>query len=331
MGGHGTQKADQEGGVPPMRKTHSFVVLMLGLVLALTACGGDDDSSSQASSPTASAKGELTVGGANFTEMLIMQQMYKLLLEKAGFTVKVQSVDNRELYAPALRSGDIDVVPEYLATMTEYLNHAKNGPDAPTIATSDAAETVNLAKPLAQDYGLVVLNPAQAIDANAFAVTKKFADDNSLKTLSDLAALHKPIVLAATEECPERPFCQPGLEKTYGLNITKVDPLGFGSTQTKQAVKEGTAQLGLVGTTDGTLDQFGLVVLEDDKHLQLADNLVPFVNAKSAEDPAIATALNQLSNVLTTDDLAQLNLQVDGERMEPADVAQAYLKGKGLI
>ena len=147
LGGHGTQKADQEGGVPPMRKTHSFVVLMVGLVLALTACGGDDDSSSQASSPTASAKGELTVGGANFTEMLIMQQMYKLLLEKAGFTVKVQSVDNRELYAPALRSGDIDVVPEYLATMTEYLNHAKNGPDAPTIATSDAAETVNLAKP----------------------------------------------------------------------------------------------------------------------------------------------------------------------------------------
>jgi osmoprotectant transport system substrate-binding protein len=215
--------------------------------------------------------------------------------------------------------------------MTEYLNHAKNGPDAPTIATSDAAETVNLAKPLAQDYGLVVLNPAQAIDANAFAVTKKFADENSLKTLSDLAALHKPIVLAATEECPKRPFCQPGLEQTYGLNITKVEPLGFGSTQTKQAVKEGTAQLGLVGTTDGTLDQFGLVVLEDDKHLQLADNLVPFVNAKSAEDPAIANALNQLSTVLTTDDLAQLNLQVDGERMEPADVAQAYLKGKGLI
>ena len=108
-----------------MRKTQSFVVLMVGLVLALTACGGDDDSSSQASSPTASAKGELTVGGANFTEMLIMQQMYKQLLEKAGFTVKVQSVDNRELYAPALRSGEIDVVPEYLATMTEYLNHAK--------------------------------------------------------------------------------------------------------------------------------------------------------------------------------------------------------------
>lgn len=314
-----------------MRKTHSLFVLILGLALALTSCGGDDDSSGQTSSPTASPKGELTVGGANFTEMLIMQQIYKLLLEKAGFTVKVQSVDNRELYAPALKSGEIDVVPEYLATMTEYLNHAKNGPDAPTVATSDAAQTLQVVKPLAQENGLVVLNPAQAVDSNAYAVTKEFADQNSLKTLSDLAALNKPIVLAATEECPQRPFCQPGLEKTYGLNITKVEPLGFGSTQTKQAVKEGTAQLGLVGTTDGTLDQFGLVILEDDKHLQLADNLVPFVNAQSASDPAIANALNQLATVLTTEDLAQLNLQVDGERMEPADVAQAYLKNKGLI
>jgi osmoprotectant transport system substrate-binding protein len=315
-----------------MRKTkiHSLVALALGLVLALSACGGDDDSGGT-SGATPSPKGELTVGGANFTEMLVMQQMYKLLLEKAGFTVKVQSVDNRELYAPALKSGEIDVVPEYLATMTEYLNHNKNGPDAPTVATSDAAQTVQVVTPLAQENGLTVLEPAKAVDSNAFAVTQKYADDNSLKTLSDLAAVGKPIVLAATEECPERPFCQVGLEKTYGLNISKVEPLGFGSTQTKQAVKDGTAQLGLVGTTDGTLKQFGLVILEDDKHLQLADNLVPFVNAKSAADPAIAEALNKLASVLTTDDLAQLNLQVDGERMEPADVAQAYLRDKGLI
>lgn len=315
-----------------MRKTkiHSLVALGLGLVLALSACGGDDDSGGT-SGATPSPKGELTVGGANFTEMLVMQQMYKLLLEKAGFTVKVQSVDNRELYAPALKSGEIDVVPEYLATMTEYLNHSKNGPDAPTVATSDPAQTVQAVTPLAQENGLTVLEPAKAVDSNAFAVTQKYADDNSLKTLSDLAALGKPIVLAATEECPKRPFCQVGLEKTYGLNISKVEPLGFGSTQTKQAVKDGTAQLGLVGTTDGTLKQFGLVILEDDKHLQLADNLVPFVNAKSATDPAIAEALNKLASVLTTDDLAQLNLQVDGERMEPADVAQAYLKDKGLI
>ncbi len=316
-----------------MRKTkiHSLVALIAGLVLALSACGGDDDEGGAATGQTPSPKGELTVGGANFTEMLVMQQMYKLLLEKAGFTVKVQSVDNRELYAPALRSGEIDVVPEYLATMTEYLNHAKDGPDAPTVATSDAAQTVQVVTPLAKDYGLTVLEPAKAVDSNAFAVTQKFAEDNNLRTLSDLGALGRPIVLAATEECPERPFCQPGLEKTYGLKISKVEPLGFGSTQTKQAVEDGTAQLGLVGTTDGTLDQFDLVILEDDKHLQLADNLVPFVNAKSAGDPAIAEALNKLANVLTTEDLSQLNLKVDGERMEPAGVAQAYLKEKGLI
>ncbi len=314
-----------------LRKTP--IALTVGLVLTLAACGGndDDDDTTTGGETTGSASGDLTVGGANFTEMLVMQEMYKLLLEDAGYTVTVQSVDNRELYEPALESGDIDVVPEYLATMTEFLNHADNGPDAPTIATSDAAATVAVVTPIAEAHGLTVLDPAEAIDANGFAVTQEFAQQNNLTTLSDLAALGQPLVLAATEECPDRPFCEIGLEQTYGLNITQVEPLGFGTTQTKQAVQDGTVQLGLVGTTDGTLDQFGLVLLEDDKGLQLADNLVPFVNTESAGAPEVADALNQLADVLTTEDLAMLNLQVDAERMQPADVAQAYLEDKGLL
>ncbi len=312
-----------------LRKTHSLIALALGLVLMLAACGGDDDDGETTGGGTAS--GELTVGGANFTEMLVMQEVYKLLLEDAGYTVTVQSVDNRELYLPALESGDIDVVPEYAATLVNFLNIDENGPDAPIIATSDVTETIEAGRPLAEARGLTILEPAEAIDANGFAVTQEFAEQNNLSTLSDLAALGQPIVLAATEECPERPFCQLGLEQTYGLNITQVEPLGFSSPQTKQAVQDGTAQLGLVGTTDGTLDQFGLVLLEDDMSLQLADNLVPFVNTESAGAPEIADALNQLADVLTTEDLAELNRQVDEDRMQPADVAQAYLEDKGLI
>ena len=75
----------------------------------------------------------------------------------------------------------------------------------------------------------------------------------------------------------------------------------------------------------------GLVLLEDDKALQLADNLVPIVNAESAGDDAIAEALNALADVLTTDDLATLNAQVDAERQQAADVALAYLEEQGLI
>jgi osmoprotectant transport system substrate-binding protein len=303
----------------------------LGLVLALSACGGDDAFSGATTSPSAAAKGELVVGGAGFTEMQVMQQIYAHLLEKAGYTVKLQTVDNREVYAPALEKGEIDVVPEYAATMAEFLNRDKNGPNAKPIATNDATATVEAMRPLADAKGLTVLDASQALDANGYAVTQQFSDSQGVTTLSQLGAKGKPIVLAATEECPDRPFCQPGLEKTYGLKISEVKPLGFGSPQTKQAVKTGDADLGLVGTTDGTLASFGLVLLEDDKKLQLADNLVPVVNTKEAGGEEVATVLNSLADVLTTEDLTALNAKVDQERQKAEDVAKTYLEDKGLL
>lgn len=311
---------------------------------ALAACSGSSnafsgDAPSSAASPAASGTASgtggdekaLTVGGANFTEMLVMEQLYGQLLAKAGYTVDYKTADNREIYAQSLASGEIDVVPEYAATMAEYLNRQANGPDARTIATSDPAATVEAMAPLAAEQGLTVLTPSQAADQNGFAVTKEFADSNDVTTLSDLAALGEPVRLAAVVECKDRPFCQPGLEKTYGLDVSEVLPLGFGSPQAKQAVLTGKADLVLVGTTDGTLDAQGLVLLEDDKDLQLADNLVPVVNTASAGGGNVAAVLDPLSAALTTQDLARMNAQVDGQRAKPADVAAAYLEDKGLL
>jgi osmoprotectant transport system substrate-binding protein len=321
-----------------MRLRRSLIGAALGLSLVLTACGGDDDAFEGGAEETAGGNGNgngeggsLVVGGANFTEMLIMQEIYKALLEDAGFTIEVRSVDAREIYAPALADGQIDVVPEYAATMAEYLNREANGPDAEPVASSDIDETMDALRPLAEEAGLVALEPAQAVDQNAFAVTQEFAEANSLASLSDLGALGQPVVLAATEECPDRPFCQPGLEETYGIQVAGLEPLGFGTLQVKQAVADGDADLGLVASTDGTLEQFGLVLLEDDQGLQNADNLVPVVNAETAEDQAVVDALNSLADVLTTEDLATLNAQVDEERQQPADVASAYLVDQGLI
>jgi osmoprotectant transport system substrate-binding protein len=316
-----------------MRRLPLAALLAAG-ALALTACGGGDtftEGSDGATSAGGSGGGDtVVVGGANFTEMLIMQAMYVQLLQDAGLTTETVTADNREVYFPELASGDIDVVPEYAATLAEFLNRGAKGEGADPIATNDAAATVEAMRPLAEAEGVQVLDPAQAADQNGFAVSKEFASSNSLATLSDLGALGKPVVLAATEECPERPFCQPGLEQTYGVQVSQVLPTGFGSPQTKEAVQSGEAQLGLVATTDATLDQFDLVLLDDDKSLQLADNLVPAVNAESATD-GLVTALNSLADVLTTEDLTELNRQVDAERQEAGDVARAYLEEKGLV
>lgn len=313
-------------------RTLTMLSLLTGGVLALSACAGDE--ALEGGGETGGSRGgdgeTVVVGGANFTEMQIMQAMYVALLEDAGFTTETISADNRELYFPELSSGAIDVVPEYAATLAEFLNVGANGADAEPIATNDADETVEAMRPLAEEQDVVILEPAEAADQNGFAVTEQFAQENDLTTLSDLGELGQPIVLAATEECPERPFCAQGLTETYGIEFSEILPTGFGSPQTKAAVVDGDAQLGLVATTDGRLAEDGLVLLEDDKNLQLADNLVPAVNAEAASDELVE-ALNQLADTLTTEDLVELNRQVDAERQQAADVARAWLEEKGLI
>ncbi|NEA59254.1 ABC transporter substrate-binding protein [Streptomyces sp. SID13666] len=304
------------------------------LLTGVTGCGGDslEKSGSDAASPSSGEKkGALVIGSAGFTESTVLAELYAQVLKNAGYPTSVQTLKNRELYEPALEKGQIDIVPEYAATLAEYFNTKANGPKAAPVASADVVTTVKALTTFAEPKGLKVLDAGPAIDQNAFAVNKDFAAEHKLKTLSDLGAAKVPVKLVAGDECPDRPFCSPGLKSKYGINITGIDPKGVGTVQSKQAVKDGTDQLVLTTTTDATLDQFNLVLLEDDKKLQNADNLLPVVNARDAGSADIATVLGKLTKALTTADLTDLNQKVDAERQKPADVAAAYLKSKGLV
>ncbi|MET7765093.1 ABC transporter substrate-binding protein [Streptomyces sp. NPDC005393] len=302
------------------------------LAIGLTACGGDSlEKSGGGDSSGKPGNGSLVIGSASFAESKILAELYAGLLKDAGYSTSIKTVDTRELYEPALEKGQMDVVPEYAATLAEFLNQKKNGPNASPVASSDVDDTVKALKKLAEPRGLKVLDPGKAVDQNAFAVSRKFAGKHDLTTLSDLGKSQQKVTLAAGDECPKRPFCRPGLEKRYGIDVAGIDPLDIGSVQAKQAVKDGKDQMVLTTTTDATLDQFGLVLLADDKNLQNADNVLPVVNAKSAGSQKIADTLNKLNAVLTTADLTKLNKKVDAERLKPADVAADYLKDKGLV
>jgi osmoprotectant transport system substrate-binding protein len=309
---------------------------VVGLVAVLAACGG---SSSGGSSPTggtsstpSTASGNLTVGAAGFTESNVLAQMYADLLQKAGFTVNVKTVASSEIFQSSLEKGAIAVVPEYAATYADSLQTLVTGTQAPTAASPDLQTTMTNLKKYGDKRGLTALDPAQAVDQNAFAVTKDFASKNNLTTLSDLGKAGLSIKLAAPAECSTRPFCKPGLETTYGIKISSILPLAFDSLPLKQAIKSGKVDMGEVSTTDATLDQLGLVLLTDDKHLQNADNLVPIVNSKLLQQhPEIATAINPLAQVLTTADLGALDNQIDGQRQTVQDVAKNYLTSKGLL
>ncbi|MFI0981037.1 ABC transporter substrate-binding protein [Streptomyces sp. NPDC021093] len=304
----------------------------VALLLAVTAC---------TTGPSLEDRGEITadpgdskvlhIGSAGFTESDLLAQMYALLLEHAGYSTTVLSVTNRELYEPALESGQIDVVPEYAATFADWLNAKVHGADAAPVGSPDLDATMKALRKLAVPRGLTVLDAGRAVDQNAFAVTAAYAKKHRLRTLSDLGRSGLPVRLAAGDECVQRPYCAPGLKKTYGINITGVDPKGVGTTPAKQAVQTGQDQMVLTTTTDATLDAFGLVLLDDDKHLQNADYIVPVVNRAQAGSARVTEALGRLNTVLTTQDLADLNRQVDSWRRLPQDVARAYLESERLI
>ncbi|MFE1881035.1 ABC transporter substrate-binding protein [Streptomyces diastatochromogenes] len=301
-------------------------------LLALTACS---------TGPSLENRGEvtaspgdshhLTIGSAGFTESDLLAQLYAQLLNQAGYKTSLLTVANRELYEPALESGQIDVVPEYAATLADWLNAKTHGADATPVGSPDLDTTMKALRELAAPRGLTVLPPGRAVDQNAFAVTAAYARQYHLKTLSDLGASKLKVRLAAGDECVQRPYCEPGLKKVYGIDITGIDPKGVGTTQAKRAVQDGRDQMVLTTTTDATLDQFGLVLLADDKHLQNADYVVPVVNRSRAGSARVAKALGRLNDVLTTADLADMNRQVDSWRRLPADVARTYLKDKGLL
>ncbi|MFJ7052354.1 ABC transporter substrate-binding protein [Streptomyces albidoflavus] len=311
-------------------RARALLAALLLTILAACAGGPSLEDQGEVTAPPGDSS-RLTVGSAGFTESDLLAQMYALLLRRAGYETELITVANRELYEPALESGRVDVVPEYAATFADWLNAKENGPDAEPVGSPDLATTMKALRRLAAPRGLTVLDPGKAVDQNAFAVTREFAVEHSLRTLSDLGASGLPVRLAAGDECVSRPYCRPGLEKTYGIDVTAVDPKGVGTTQAKRAVQSGQDQMVLTTTTDATLDAFGLVLLEDDKKLQNADAVVPVVNRARAGSERVARALDALAPVLTTADLAGLNRQVDSWRRLPEDVARAYLEEKGLL
>ncbi|MGW0119119.1 ABC transporter substrate-binding protein [Streptomyces sp. NPDC003327] len=328
------------GSVNRISRGAGVVLSAAALAVSLTACGGDSLEGSKGAGEGAGSggggggKGTLVVGAAAFTESKVLAELYAQVLKDAGYAVSITTVKNRELYEPSLEKGEIDVVPEYAATVAEFLNAKVNGPKAPEekpVASGDAAATVEALRKLAEPRGLKVLDAGEAVDQNAFAVSREFAEKNKLTTLSDLGRSKLKVKIAAGDECAVRPFCAPGLKKTYGIDVAGIDPKGVGTPQAKQAVKDGVDQLVLTTTTDATIESFGLVFLADDKKLQNADNVLPVVNAKDAGAPEIAAALNKITKVLSTADLAELNRKVDAERAKPQDVAKAYLTEKGLL
>jgi osmoprotectant transport system substrate-binding protein len=264
----------------------------------------------------------------DFPESETLAELYGLALTQHGFPVEqVVQLGAREVVAPALEQGKVDMVPEYLGSALNFLN------DRERVATADPGLTHARLEQVFAPRGVSVLAYAPAQDRNGFAVTGDLARARGLEKLSDLAPMASQMVIGGPPECPQRPLCLKGLQDVYNLHFARFEAMPSRDV-TAAALETGEIDVGMIDTTHPSLLRPGvdLVQLADDRRLQPADNVVPVLRREilDAYGPPLVRLLNMVSAQLTTAELTKLNLQV-AEGQPAADAAAAWLRAHTII
>jgi osmoprotectant transport system substrate-binding protein len=289
-----------------------LLAILTALVVVASACGS--------SATPGTSKGTITVAGFKFSEGSVLAEVYGQALAHDGYTVNYKlNLGSREVVAPAIKTGQVDLYIGYAATDLEFYNSGAGEASGDPVATTAKLNTH------LQPLGLEALTPSAAVDQNAFAVTQATATKYNLTKISDLAPVASQLVLGAGPECKTRPFCLPGLQTTYGLHFKDFKTLDTDGPLTRAALKSGAIQVGLVFSSDSDLTSLGLVVLQDDKHLENADNVVPIIR-QAVDTDAVKTILNAISAKLTTADLLSMNAQAELQHMDADVVAKTWLQ-----
>jgi len=304
-------------------------LLVVALAIGLAACGSSKKSSSTASTPggqPGKGKPAIKLGDKNFTEQYILDQLYAQALKAKGFTVSLHdNIGSSEITDKALKSGQIDMYPDYTGTIVAELAH-----NPPANRPKSADEAYTKAKAYEEKNGSTLLDKTPFVDADANAVLTSFAQKNGLKTTSDLKKL-KSFSFGAPPENKTRFEGVVGMQQVYGLNNLKFVPLAIGLQY--QAVDSGKVDVGVVFTTDGQLlGTKKYTILTDDKAIYGFQNVAPVVKKSvlSKEGPAFAQTLDAVSAKLTTPAIQRMNQAVSVNKQKPADVAKAFLKANGL-
>jgi osmoprotectant transport system substrate-binding protein len=306
-----------------MRRTLALV-LVAALCVGAAACTRSSEDGGTGSGDRGS-DGVIVVGVSGaFTENQLVAEMYAQVLHHAGYDVERQlNLRSRESSQSALESGEIDVKPEYLSSLLLFV-------DPGATPSSDPGETADELRRVLSPKGLAVLTPAPAEDTNEFVANPRTAERYGLTTMSSLARVADQLTLGAPPECPQRPLCLPGLHDRYGILFRDFVPLDVGGPETVEALKTDRVQVGLLFSTDPTIEANGFVRLEDDKHLQNAENITPVIRV-DALDGRVRAMLNDVSARLTSPIVTRLVGKVVLDGQDVPAVAERFLQAQGLV
>ena len=300
------------------------LALGASLLVLLSACGTGGGSSSP--------KPTIKIGSVGFDEARVMAEIYAQVLEENGYTVDRAGIGlgTRDVLLPALESGQIDLQPEYIGSglASGYGGTSTNDPDTNRTELQKILDT--------KGGGITVLDYTPAVDTNALVVRKETADEHSLATWGDLAAVADQLKWGLATDCPTNPLCAGALKDAYGIDIEGLDVtlLDACSTPMAEALKSGTIDVAELCSTGPEIIVNGWVRLEDDQGTQPADNIAPLVRndfLAKTDKAAFSKILNDVSAKIDTPTLAQLYYDVAIDHKDIKDVAAAWLKAQGFV
>jgi glycine betaine/choline ABC-type transport system substrate-binding protein len=310
------------------------LVAALVLAFAFAACGSDDDDSGDDGGGTAIEENPdnngvaLTIGSKNFTEQIVLGEIYAQGLEAAGYDVSTDLNLGDEFVAlKALENGEISGYPEYTSTaLTSFFKYA------PEDVPSDAQAAFEESQSDFEGKGLVSYPPTPFSSANAVGLLTSTADELGVSSISDLEGKSQDLDLYGSPECRQRIDCLVGLEENYGLEFNSFTPVDIGLRYEVLDNKE--ADLSILFTTDAQLfvsDDY--TILEDDQGVLPAGNVI-FVASQEAADeagPDFGETIEKVQSDLSLEVMQELNARVDVDKEKPADVAADYLQEFGYV
>ena len=296
------------------------VVGVAALVFVLRPEGGPGRSTV---SPPAVPPPAVTVGSANFAESALLGEVYAQALEAKGYRVTRRlSLGDRETYYGQVKSGQVDVIPEYTGALAAALDPSSSA------ATAKEVDAV-LARTLPPQ--LEMLRSAPAEDKDTVTVTRKTADRYGLRTIADLEPVAGDIVMGGSPEFQTRHQGLVGLRGTYGINFRSYQPFTTDDRVTVvQQLMDDRIQAANLFATEPAIAENGLVVLADPEHLFSAQNVTPLIY-RSALSASGRAALDAVSARLTTDALMRMNVRALVEKVAPRTVAGDWLRQTGLV
>ncbi|MDR9424359.1 MAG: glycine betaine ABC transporter substrate-binding protein [Marinobacter sp.] len=270
---------------------------------------------------------EIVVGGKNFTEQQILASMTTQYLEGLGYDVEKKAGMGSAVLRQAQENGQIDLYWEY--TGTSLINYNDVTEELST------EETYQRVKTLDEEKGLIWLKPSMANNTYALAMRADDAEQRGISTISELAEAvnnGKDLTFASNAEFYAREDGLRPLQQAYDFRFARRNIKRMDSGLVYNALRDGQVEVGLVFATDGRIQAFDFVVLEDDLQYFPAYALTPVVREQTLEqNPELAGQLNQLSGLLDDETMASLNARVDVERKTIEKVAERFLKDNKLL